>query len=234
MAIVSIKVRKSKIDEEQVSVKPAAESTDWCSLNWPGLEGLAADCGFFQGVSEFSGAFGRGGVTQLALRLTAAIHRAQSDAWCVWFSIDEMLHAPGAAQIGVDLRRFIVVQSPDDLLAKWVLRTTARGLFDGLVVDAQSALNLQAAFTPDQLLDAHWLKRLALASEKTRTRVVLLTDAAQEQTSAWPVDQKLKCEQFEPDAFVVEVTKSRRGTVSPPRRIKLVSGHTHWKRGDFP
>ena len=222
------------MDEEQVVVKPAAESTDWCHLDWPALEGLSADCGFFQGLSEFSGAFLRGGATQLALRLTAAIHRAQADAWCAWFSPYGVLHAPGAAQAGVDLRRFIVVHSPDDLLAKWVLKTTARGLFDGLIVDAQSALNSQPELAPAQRLDAYWLKRLALASEKSRTRVVLLTDSAQDQTGAWPVDQKLKCQQHEPDAFMVEVTKSRRGTVSPPRRIKLVSGHTRWKGGDFP
>lgn len=221
------------MDEEQVVIGPAA-SSDWCPLDWPELEGLSADCGFFQGVSEFSGAFLRGGVTQLALGLTAAIHRAQSDAWCAWFSLDGMLHAPGVAQTGVDLRRFIVVHSPDELLSKWVLRTTTRGLFDGLIVDVQSALNLQPELAPDQRLDTYWMKRLALASEKNRTRVVLLTDSAQNQTGAWPVDQKLKCEQLEPDAFVVEVTKSRLGTVSPPRRIKLISGRTHWKGGDFP
>lgn len=212
--------------------KSDSSSSGWCSLKLPGLAALVADCGSFGGVTELAGPSVRGGATALALGLVSAIHKAQAGSWCVWFDPEATLHAPGVAQAGVDLRRLMVVHAPENTLARWVLRTVSRGLFDGLVVDVQSALHNQPNFTADQFLDEHWVRRLAVASEKNKTRVLLLTDTDHEHGQPWPVAQRLKCKQPEPDVVEVEIAKARHGAVTAPQRVTLVSSRTRWKRGD--
>jgi|CXWL01.1.fsa_nt_gi hypothetical protein len=230
MSVASIHFGRAVLDRQESDAVDSS-SSGWCSLQLPGLEALVADCRLLGGVTELAGPSERGGITQLALRLISAIHRAQAGSWCVWFDPERTLHAPGVAQAGVDLRRLMVVHAPEETLAQWVLRTVNRGLFDGLVVDVQSALLNKPAFSADQLLDQHWVRRLTLASEKNRTRVLLLTDASEEHDQPWPVAQKLKCKQPEPDVVEVEIAKARHGTVTAPKRISLVSVRTRWKRG---
>lgn len=211
------------------------------SLGWPELERVLPDHGLPRGVVEIASPVAkqaspeaalRGGATTIALSALRAAHEAASDAWCAWVTTPSRvagLYAPSAAQAGVDLDRLLVVRADPAQLARAVVKVTASGAFDVVVVDAftglegrldpglpergMSAAAARRAARPPKVDGSLVVRKLALAAEESGATIVLLTNAYAPRPMPWPVALRLEVER-RPEAIAVRVTKDRRGRVT--------------------
>ncbi|MCL2722927.1 MAG: recombinase A [Polyangiaceae bacterium] len=154
----------------------------------PGVVELAAPVG---GTKGMAGAM-RGGATTIALAAARTVHEGNARAWCAWVNPTNApsLYAPSVAQAGIDLDRLLIVRPDPVSLARTVVRIAISGAFDLVIVDALSGLsgNLAVGSHRRPRVDGSVVvRKLALASEESGTRFLLLTNASTSRPLPWPV-----------------------------------------------
>ncbi len=186
-------------------------------LGWSALDALLPECGLPVGVTEFAAPFGLGGGS-LAL---GALWAAQRDpmAWCAWLEPEATLYAPRLLQAGVDLERLLVVQPSRAALARTAVRCARSGAFALVVVDWAVVPGAGAA----TFLEAGELtvRRLALASEASGARVILLTNSRLPRKVSWPTALRLELSRPDPNTLSVCVAKDRHGRIGQPILLPL-------------
>lgn len=139
--------------------------------------------------------------------------------WCAFIDPSGSLYAPGAASLGIDLERLLVVRPSWETLERVAVRMAEARLFSVLVIDSVGVL---PDATVRQSPPSRWqrtVKRLALAIRGTAAQVVLLTDQARARPLPLPVGLRLELTQLEAEHLCVQVTKEHRGRVGSKRVI---------------
>lgn len=162
-------------------------------------------------VIEVTSHFGLGRATSFALAACAAAQRLAKlrsgddrtvGAWCAFLDPWGTLHAPGAARVGVDLDRLLVLRSPVDAIGRVTVRAASSRAFSMIVVDTKAFDPRHAAAAEGQARGAtrapsmdKWVntvRRIAIAIEGSDTNVLLLTDASVHRAAALPVALRLE------------------------------------------
>ena len=139
------------------------------------------------------------GATRVAVAAIRAALERNAKAWCAWIDTQSTLYAPGLARAGVDLRRLLVVR-PEKLFQRALVKVTASGAFDVVVVDVPSVPAVTKL-----------IRKLALAAEQHGSTVVLL---APPHSNPWPVALRLEVARTQ-QGIDVRITKDRFGRASP-------------------
>jgi recombination protein RecA len=182
-------------------------------LGWAALDDVLPDRGLPRGVIEISAprVLGIGtGSTTLALAAVGATHRA-SDVYCAWLDPTSTLFASGVAAAGVDLHRLLVVRPEIAHLATVALTLSRSGALALVVIDMHHA-------PKDERVIPRFVRQLAIASEKTGTRVLLLSDSKAPRSLPWPVTMRLSIERTRA-GLIVSVTKDARGRMGLQKTI---------------
>ena len=200
------------------------------------LEAALPDGGIARGaVTELAVLGGSGLGTSIALAACRAAQREASHhggapltdtkttnaltsaGWCAFIDPSGTLYAPGVVGEGVTLERLLVVRPPLEALSRVALRTVESHAFSVVIVDLMGL--------PGSSVDvplgawARIVRRLALAIERTRTSVILLTDAAARRPLPLPVAIRVELARTHGDRLSVRIAKERHGRVSAPRSI---------------
>lgn len=201
-----------------------------------GAEGLPKGA-----IVELSAPRGLCRATTLALSACASAQRearwragdATEGAWCAWVDVSGTLHAGGAARLGVDLSKLLVVRPPLEIASRVATRVVTSRAFAVVVLDlasvpgaARGELRLDRWSTP--------VRRLALAAEGGDTTVLLLTDRYAARSTPLPVAMRLELEASgrssrapsagapsAGDALSIRIAKDRRGRVTSPHSFSL-------------
>jgi len=191
------------------------------ALTWPELEAALPDGGLPCGVVELSAARALGGATTIA---TCAVRAAQTrtpEAWCAWIDSGATLHAPGLATRGVDLARLFVVRPARKDLQRVAIKCAQSGAFDAIVVDVDPIGESGARKKNDAL----FVRKLAIAAEKSGATVILIVDSRAHKFEPWPVALRIELER-EPSALFVRIGKDRHGRANPAKtRLRMEIFH---------
>lgn len=181
-----------------------------------GLDDFLPDGGLPPGVVEMRSPRGLGGATEVSLRAVRAAQKISPDAWCAWIDPDGTLHAPRVAQLGIDLERLLVVRAPRGRLSSLATRVVDSGAFELVVIDADP-IGLTTSTTLSSGLSEVAVRRLAVASERHGTRVVLLSSTQAKRPLPWPVAMRLELSQLSHGTLSVRLTKERHGRMGEAR-----------------
>jgi hypothetical protein len=183
--------------------------TDVLAIGDPALDAFLPHGGLPPGVTELRAPHGLGGGTELALFAVRAALRVSPEAWCAWMDPEGTLYAPRAVQLGIELSRLLIVRPPRRRLEHVATRVLGAGAFELVVIDADppSLHNRTIESTLSEVV----IRRLALASEKHGTRVLLLSNAHARRPLPWPVAMRLELEQKSSSLLSVRIAKERHG-----------------------
>jgi recombination protein RecA len=182
---------------------------DALAFAWPELDAMLPDGGLPPGVTELA-SDGALGTSALAFAAVRAVHTRDARAWCAWVELGDSLHAPGAAQVGVDLARLLVVRPSSRDAARVSVRVASSGAFDLIVIDAFGFLQQPETARARGLSPDVIVRKLALSAESHGARVLLLSDSLLHRVMPWPVALRLAVERA-PNELVVRVVKERHG-----------------------
>ncbi len=189
------------------------------ATEWPELDVALPDRGFPQGVVELAAPHALGGGTSLALALVRSVQRKDARAYCAWVDPLAELYAPAVVRAGVELDRLIVVRPPVLEAGRLAAKVVESGAFEVVVIDGLSAESCGDARRRSKVIKPDVLvRKLALSAEKRGATVLLLTDSLAPRPTTWPVALRLEIGRA-PGHVSVQVTKDRRGRVSPVRAI---------------
>ena len=164
------------------------------------------------------------GKTTLAFAMLAACTRAGDIA--AFVDLPHAFFAPSAAAAGIDLRRLLVVQPPDDAAARHAIDALVRG-------GACTLVALDCADRRDALR-AHHCARLAAQAERTGTALVVLTEGGLPAVASF-ASVRLRAEGLAPRwqtgsagsgrlaGCVVSVTVAKSRTVAPGKRVRVAA-----------
>lgn len=141
--------------------------------------------------------------------------------WCAYIDVTRSLYAPGVAELGVRLERFLVVRPSLEALARVAVRITESQCFAVVVIDLVGIPGAELSVSLGT-----WpriVRRLALAIQDTQCTVVLVTNGAARRPVPLPVSQRIELSRPQAHKLILQVTKDKRGRVSAPRSIPLVS-----------
>ncbi|MCA8913195.1 MAG: hypothetical protein KDB82_15960 [Planctomycetes bacterium] len=123
---------------------------------------------------------------------------------------DDSFHPPGAALLGVDLSRLLVVRVNNHKDALWALERMAKN----------ASLSATLSWLPD-LRDVE-IRRLQLAAERSRQTVLLLRNSEEAGRSSWGA-LRLKVQSL-PGGQLEVTTLRARGGMPRPVRIEVEHG----------
>lgn len=178
-------------------------------------------------VVELSAPQGLARATTLALSLCAsaqadARHRSSDDtqgAWCAWLDPTATLFAPGAARVGVDLERLLVIRPGLEDLSRVAVRVAQSHAFSVVVIDTAGVPGCRGETRLDRWVTI--VRRLALAVEGSDTTVLLLTDANASRAMPLPAAMRIEIERLAEDKLGLRVAKDRAGRVTGSCAIDL-------------
>jgi hypothetical protein len=189
------------------------------------LDAFLPDGGLPRGaVTELAASQGLGFSTSIALASCAAAQkearlRGGESAFCAFLDPSRSLNGPGAEELGVDLRRLLVVRPPVEALARIAARVVASRVFSVVVIDTGG---VPGATLPLPLSGwANVTRRIALAAEGGDTAVLLLTHRELARPLPLPVAMRLELSQPGRDRISVRIAKERRGMVRSASTITL-------------
>lgn len=205
------------------SVSPAAaNAADSVAFGIPALDAVLPDGGFLRGgVVEL--AVGEGvPATSLALSACEALqrsHQSQGRAlpWCAFVDPSSTLYAPGVVECGVRPERLLVVRPPVEALARTLLKLAKSPAFELILVDTIGVPGASIRLALD-----NWpriVRRLALEAQSSERTIVLLTDRTLPRALPLPVAQRIDVTRPARDRLMVQVSKDRRGHVTPLRPV---------------
>lgn len=202
---------------------------DVLALGWPSFDAVLPHGGLPRGVIELSAPGMLACATTIALQAIAAAQR-DPEAWCAWIDPEGSLYAPGVARAGVDLTRLLVVRPSRAELPRIASKMTASGAFALVTIDMDSVppvspvspvspvLHAPASRARAKAQPSETVRKLALASERTGTRVLLLADAHKPHDVAWPVAMRLDLEPSR-ESLSVRIGKERHGRIGPMKSV---------------
>ena len=124
---------------------------------------------------------------------------------------DDSFHPPGAALLGVDLSRLLIVRTKERKDSLWALERLAKN----------AALAATFSWLPN-LKDVD-LRRLQLASERSKQCLLLLRDPEEAGRSSWGA-LRLKVRAVPGGEIEVTTLRARGGTMPRPVRIEVEDG----------
>lgn len=180
-------------------------------------------------VIELSAPNGLGQSTSFALGACAAAQRESrrqrgESAVCAFLDPDRTLYAPAAFARGVDLGRLVVVRPPRDSLARVAVQLAQANVFAVIAIDvtgipgAKFERGLAARAEPL----SGWVnvtRKLSLAVERSKTTVLLLTDAYAKRPLVLPVAMRIELDQDAPNVVSARIAKERYGRVGKAHRV---------------
>jgi recombination protein RecA len=138
--------------------------------------------------------------------------------WCGFIDPSQSLYAPGVCQLGVQLKRLLIVRPSLESLQHVAVRMASSRCFSVLVIDtvgvAGSELNVSLGTWPKVV------RRLALALEGTMSTVLLITSSDAHRPLALPVAQRIELCRTAEQKLMLQVAKDRQGRVATPRAIR--------------
>jgi recombination protein RecA len=176
---------------------------------WAELDAALPDQGFPKGVVELAAPFALGGGTSIALAAVRAAQRRDARAWCAWIDSEGTLYGPGAARVGVDLDRLLVVRPPRSEIGRVAIKVADARACDVIVVDA-APLGAPGRASKRGLSAETLVRKLSLAAKQGGATVLLLTDSLAPRAVPWPVALRLELGRA-PGHLVVTVAKDQRG-----------------------
>jgi recombination protein RecA len=190
------------------------------------LDAVLPDGGLPRGaVVELSVAGGAAQATAIALAACRSVHAQAREAgdpvpWCAFVDPSSTLHAPGVQAAGVSLERLLVVRIAADraeAIGRVALRIAESGLFAVVAIDTLGVpgARLEVPLGAWQRV----VRRIALAVEKSRTSVLLLTDRSARRPLPLPVALRLEIARPAPGRLSVQIAKERQGRIGPVRSI---------------
>jgi hypothetical protein len=192
------------------------------------LSSVLPEGGFPRGsVVELASPANLGRSVSVALAACAAAQKTSFEqgrpmAWCAFLDPDQTLFGPAVQASGVCLERLLVLRPPRHLLARVAVRVALSGIFSVIAVDVAGVPGSSSKASRGVESMQSWSKvtrRLALAIEKTRTTLFLLTQADDARTSALPAAMRVELENESPESLFVRIAKEKFGRVSNSRRI---------------
>ncbi len=193
--------------------------------DWPELDAFLPDGGLPHGVVEIvsHGAPGSfAGATAIAAAAVRAAHARGAGAHCAWIDATRTLYAPGLVRAGIDLSRLLVVRPPPGELARVLVKVTASGAFDIVVVDVEAARRRAER-------GGALVRKLALSAEPSGTTVLLLTEAHARAGEPWPVALRLEVARTTA-SLVLRITKERHGRLGHAK-TEIPAPHAHGPKG---
>jgi recombination protein RecA len=195
---------------------------DALPLGIDALDAVLPDQGFARGsVIELAVSGPSALATSIALHAVRSVQLAEkgtpTGAWCAFVDPSSTLYAPGAAALGVDLERLLVVRPSLEALGRTSLKLAESPAFSLIVVDTLGTLGRSL----DVSLAA-WgriVRRLSMAVDGTRRSVLLVTDAREQRSLPLPVAQRIELSQPSSGKLAVRVAKDRRGRITAAREI---------------
>jgi RecA/RadA recombinase len=185
--------------------------------------------GFPQGsVVELASPANLGRSVSVALAACAAAQKASFErgrpmAWCAFLDPDQTLFGPAVQASGVCLERLLVLRPPRHLLARVAVRVAMSGIFSVIAVDVAgvpgSAQSKSSRRAESMQAWSKVTRRLALAVEKTRTTLFLMTEVEASRSCALPASMRIELENESPESMFVRIAKEKFGRVSNSRRI---------------
>ncbi len=147
------------------------------------------------GVVELSISGGAALGTSLALHAcryaqVRSQERYGQNVWCAFVDPRGSLYAPGAASLGVDLSRLLVVRPEESNLSRVALRLVEAQVFPVVIIDTMGVpgAGVEVSLT-------RWIpivRRLSRAVEGTQSTVLLLTDQGVKRPLPLPVAQRFE------------------------------------------
>lgn len=193
-------------------------------------------------VVEVTSRLGLGRATSFALAACAAAQRHAKlrsgdertvGAWCAFLDPWGTLHAPGAARVGVDLDRLLVLRPPAEAIGRVAIRAASSRAFSMVVADVKAIdPRAERALPLERWINT--VRRIAIAIEGSDTSVLLLTDASVPRSAALPAAMRLELDVLlsrHPSSLrppvagrhvgipTLRVAKDRHGRVSGPMEI---------------
>jgi hypothetical protein len=149
-------------------------------------------------------------------------------SWCAFVDPSATLFAPGAAQLGVNLERLLVVRPDLKSIGRVAVRIAEAKLVSVLVIDLRGALG-------DISFDAYkWqrtVRKLSLVIKQLSTCVLLLTEARNARVLPLPAALRLELTRSSPTALEVRIGKERTGRIAAPRNIEWSAFTSAFTRG---
>ncbi|MFO0662148.1 MAG: recombinase A [Polyangiaceae bacterium] len=188
-----------------------------CPTGITEVDSLLPDGGIPRGaVTERCAPKGLGFSTSLALAACASIQHAgraqHGDAtWCAFLDPSGSLHGPGAATIGLELGRLLVVRPSLEALTRIAVRIATSKAFGALVIDTAGVPGARMAGSL-----APWstvVRRLAMTLENRDRVILLLTEQEASRPLPLPVAMRVELAQPEPGKLSLKVAKERHGRV---------------------
>lgn len=140
-----------------------------------------------------------------------------SQRWCAFVDPSGTLFAPGAAQLGVNLERLLVVRPELKSIERVAVRIAEAKLVSVLVVDLRGALG---GVSFDAYKWQRTVRKLSLVIKQLSTCVLLLTEVRDARVLPLPVALRLELTRISPAALEVRIGKERSGRVAAPRAIE--------------
>lgn len=213
-------------------------------LGIPALDRVLPDGGLPRGqVTELAVSAGTGLATSISLgACRAAQEQARHqgiDCWCAFVDPSGSLFAPGVIEAGVDPRKLLVVQPPEEpspaqrrttaapsAINRIAIQLAEARLFSVIIVDIVGATwaadhTRTAPLSPSLSQWGKTIRRIAMAIAGTSTQVLLLTDRAARRTLPLPVALRLELQRRNPSQLWLTVAKDKRGRVSAPQLVCL-------------
>lgn len=192
-------------------------SSTACPTGIAEVDALLPDGGIPRGaVTELCAPRGLGFSTSMALATCAAVQHAgrtqQGEAtWCAFLDPSGSLHGPGAASIGIELGRLLVVRPPIEALTRVAVRVASSRAFGVLVIDTAGVpgAKLTGSLAPWSTV----VRRLAMTLENSDRMILLLTEQEASRPLPLPVSIRLELAQPEPGKLSLKVARERHGRV---------------------
>ena len=138
--------------------------------------------------------------------------------WCAFVDFGAALHAPRVAQLGVDLKRFLVVRPCAKTLLRCVLTLAEAAIFSVIVADVTLPMGGNSG-----ALNCDWVKfvrKLSVVLTPLETSLILITDESVRHALPLPVATRIEFRQTRTD-FEVQVVKDKYGRLTPTRALEF-------------
>jgi recombination protein RecA len=200
----------------------APASAEGFAFGISSLDEVLPDGGLLRGgVVELS--VGEGvPATSLVLSMCRALQVTHEEKgrvlpWTAFVDPSNTLYAPGVIESGVRPERLLVVRPPREALARTLLKLAKSPAFELIVVDT---LGVPGALL--RLALETWpkvVRRLALEVQGSERSIVLVTERNAARALPLPVAQRIDVTRPARDRLMVQVSKDRRGQVTPLRPV---------------